>query len=586
MTGRRVNYTFTFHRHNIMSKRKKALELIQEGRALFDAGRFGQAAALAESALGNFPDDQAARELLADAAFHQGDFPKVVATMRPLLQQTPNNPVYHNKIAVAYALQSDFKAAAVHLREALQLKPDHLPACLDLCKVSTELGKFTDAIQAGLQAVRLAPHNPKSHERLALAYEVYGFYDKAREHYEIAAKLAPNDGLRQYACGQSFQGTGDKEAALRYLEKAIDLLPRYAPAYHARARMNRYETPDHEDFSKIKSLLKDPELADNFHALLLFTLGKMYEDCGLYEQAFDQFTEANRIENRKYHYRPEAYRDLVTRLIESCPTEIFSTTPGPGHPSQVPLFIVGMPRSGTTLVEQILACHPAVFGAGELPWFIKCAYDLPGIVQPSRPYPECIADLDQGKAQTLGQDYLDYLISLADSKNYTYIINKWPNNYERIGLIARIFPNARFIHCKRDPLDNLISQYTLFFPNAAEYSYDLFNLGAHHTQYERLMRHWNHVLTGRIFNIQYEELVADQEAWSRKLLEFLELPWDPACLSFHKSDRVVRTYSDAQVRKPMYSSSIGRWKNYEQFLEPLRRGLRWQEESVDAIKPD
>lgn len=568
-----------------MNNRKKVTALIREGRALLDAGKSEQASALAESALGILPDDQAARELLADAAFHQGDFPKVVAVMRALLEQAPTNPVYHNKIAVAYALQSEFKVAAVHLREALQLKPDHLPAWLDLCRVSTELGEFAEAIQAGLHAVRLAPHDPKTHDRLALAYEVYGFYDKAREHYEIAAKLAPNDGLRQYACGQSFQGTGDKGSARQYLEKAIELLPRYAPAYHARARMNRYETPDHEDFSKIKSLLKEPELTDDYRMVLLFALGKMYEDCELYVQAFQHFAEGNRIENRKYHYRPEAYRDLVTRLIESCSTGVFSTTSGPGHPSQVPLFIVGMPRSGTTLVEQILACHPEVFGAGELPWFIKCAHDLPGVVQSSRPYPECIADLDQDKAQTLGQEYLDYLISLTDSNNYTYIINKWPNNYERIGLIARIFPNARFIHCQRDPLDNLISQYTLFFPNAAEYSYDLFNLGAHHTQYDRLMRHWNHALTGRICNIQYEELVADQETWSRKLLGFLGLPWDPACLSFHKSDRVVRTYSDAQVRKPIYSSSIGRWKHYEQFLEPLRRGLRWQEESADPTNP-
>jgi len=568
-----------------MSKKKKVFGQVREGRALFDAGKFEQAAVLAESALGILPGDQAARELLADAGFHQSDFPKAVAVLRSLLEQAPNNHVYHNKIAVAYALQSEFKTAAMHLRKALRIKPDHLPACLDLCKVATELGEFTEAIQAGLQAVRLSPQNPKVHDHIAMAYEVYGFYDKAREHYEIAARLSPNDGLRQYACGNSLQGIGDKESARQYLEKAIELLPRFVPPYQALARMNRYSSPDHEDFTKLKSLLDDPDLAENNRGVLHFALGKMYEDCGLYEQAFEHFAAGNRTEKRKYHYRPEAYRDFVNRLIDSCPAENYSATSGRGHPSSTPLFIVGMPRSGTTLVEQILSCHPDVFGAGELPWFIKCANDAPEIVRSSRPYPECIADLDGQEAQMLGKAYLDYLTSLTGSDNYKYIINKWPNNYERVGLIARIFPNARFIHCQRNPLDNLISQYTLMFPNSVEYSYDLFHLGAHHTQYERLMRYWESVLTERFFRIQYEELVRDQELWSRKLLDFLGLPWDPACLSFHKSDRIVRTYSEAQVRQPMYSGSIDRWKHYEKFLEPLQRGLRWSEQLTDPTNP-
>ncbi|MEA2079495.1 MAG: sulfotransferase [Pseudomonadota bacterium] len=568
-----------------MSKKKKVFGLVREGRTLLDASKLQEATTRAESALAILPADQAARELRADVAFRQQDLPTVIGILRSLLEQVPNNPIYHNKIAVAYALQSEFETAAIHLRKALRLKPDHLPACLDLCKVATELGEFSEAIQAGLQAVRLSPQNPKVHDHIAMAYEVYGFYNKAREHYEIAARLSPNDGLRQYACGNSFQGVGDKESARQYLEKAIELLPRFVPPYQALARMNRYSSPDHEDFSKLKSLLDDPDLAENNRGVLHFALGKMYEDCELYERAFEHFAAGNRIENRKRHYRPEAYRDLVTRLIESCPAENFSTTSGLGHPSRVPLFIVGMPRSGTTLIEQILACHPDVFGAGELPWFIKCANDLAGIVQSSRPYPECIAELGEKEAQTLGKAYLDYLTSLAGSDHYKYIINKWPNNYERVGLIARIFPNARFIHCQRNPLDNLISQYTLMFPNSVDYSYDLFNLGAHHTQYERLMHHWESVLPRRFFHIQYEELVADQEVWSRKLLDFLDLPWDPACLNFHKSDRVVRTYSDAQVRKPMYSSSVGRWKHYEKFLEPMQRGLRWAEELTDPTSP-
>ncbi len=548
---------------------------------MFDAERYAEATTFAESVLRSIPKNQAAKELLADIAFRQNNFPKVVVMMQSLLKKAPNNHIYHNKIAVAYALQEEFKKAAIHLRKALQIQPDHLPAWLDLCKVATELGEFSEAIQAGIQAVRLAPQNPKTHDRLALAYEVYGFYDKAQGHYEVAAKLAPNDGLRQYACGMSFQGIGDKESARKYLEKTTELLPKYALTYHALSRMNKYTSSEHGDFTKLKSMIDEPGQTENNRAVLHFALGKMYEDCKLYEQAFEHFDLGNQIEDRKRGYRPEAYRNLVTRLIESFSRNFFSETSGLGHSSHLPLFIVGMPRSGTTLIEQILACHPDVFGAGELPWFIKCAHDLPETVRSSRPYPECISGLGEKEAVSLGQSYIDYIISLAGSDNHKYIINKWPNNYERVGLIARIFPNARFIHCQRNPMDNLISQYTLMFPNSVDHSYDLFNLGAHYTQYERLMRHWEDVLSERFFHIQYEDLVQEQEAWTHNLLDFLDLPWDPACLSFHESERVVRTYSDDQVRKPMYSSSVARWKNYEKHLEPLYRGLRWPKDGDD-----
>lgn len=561
--------------------KKKAITQLQLGRAEFNAENYAGAATIADLVLRSFPKNQEAKELLADVAFRQNDFQKVVAVMLSLLKKVPNSHIYHNKIAVAYAVQEEFKKAAIHLRRALKIQPDYLPACLDFCKVATQLGEFSEAVQAGVHAVKLAPQNPKTHDRLASAYEVYGFYDKAREHYEIAAKLSPDDALRQYACGMSLLGIGDKASARKYLEKATVLFPKYAPTYHALSRMNKYSSPDHEDFNKLKSLLEDPELTENNQAVLHFSLGKMYEDCKLFDQAIKHFDVGNKIENQKRDYRPEASRDLVTRLITSFSGDFFSKTSSLGHSDYAPLFIVGMPRSGTTLIEQILASHPKVFGAGELPWFIKCAYELPETIHSSKHYPECIVELDDKIAHSLGQEYLDYLVTLAGSDRYKYIINKWPDNYERVGLIARMFPNARFIHCQRDPLDNLISQYTLLFPNSVDYSYSLFNLGAHHTQYKRLMRHWENVLADRFFHIQYEDLVQDQEAWTRKLLDFLELPWDSACMNFYKSDRVVRTYSDDQVRKPMYSSSVARWKNYEKHLEPLHRGLRWSDDTND-----
>jgi tetratricopeptide (TPR) repeat protein len=558
-----------------MSKPTKASQQLGRARALLQAGKLPEAAALLRSILTRSPVNSAAQELMAEVAVRNGDLAAAAGILQKLLAANPDNHLLHNKIAVVYALQSQFPQAAAHLHRALTIKPDHLPAQLDLCKVTREMGLLDESIRAGLAAVQLGPNDARTHSALALSYERFGLHQKAHTHYCRAAELAPDDPRRQFACGFGYLGSGDKATARRYFERVIALSPGDAQAHWMLARLQRYTSTGHADFQRLQQLLENPSASDDERSYLHFALGKMYEDCECYAEAFQHYTVGNRLEGKKYHYRPEDYRERVDGLIEAYSADFLSHLAPAGNPSRKPLFIVGMPRSGTSLVEQILASHPQVYGAGELSWLVKTEHDLAGFLRSSQDYPACVRAIDAQQIDLLAGKYLSYLDALSDHGPYTYISDKMPSNYERIGLISLLFPHARIIHCQRDPLDNAISQFSLLFQGAIEYSHDLFNLGTHYAEYQRLMAHWRNLFPERILDVRYETLVANHEAETRRLLDFLQLPWEPGCLRFFEAHRTVRTSSDLQVRQPIYATSIGRWKHYEKYLEPLRRGLRW-----------
>ena len=560
-----------------MRKPPKASHQLDRARALLQAGQLPEAAALLRAQLTRNPRNSAAQELMAEVAVRNGDLAAAVRILQQLLAADPDNHLLHNKIAVVYALQSQFPQAAAHLRRALSIKPDHLPAQLDLCKVTREMGLLDESIRAGLAAVQLGANDARAHSSLALSFERFGLHQKAHEHYCRAAELAPDDPQRQFACGFGHLGSGDQATARRYFERVIALSPGNAQAHWMLARLQRYTSTGHADFQRLQQLLENSSVSDDERSYLHFALGKMYEDCECYAQAFEHYTAGNRLEGRKFHYRPEDYRARVDRLIETYSADFLARLAPAGNPSRRPLFIVGMPRSGTSLIEQILASHPQVYGAGELSWLVKTEHDLPAFLHSQQDYPACVRAVDVKQIDLLARKYLSYLEVLADHGPYTYISDKMPSNFERIGLISLLFPHARIIHCQRDPLDNAISQFSLLFQGAIEYSHDLFNLGAHYAEYQRLMTHWRKLFPERILDVHYETLVANHAAETRRLLDFLQLPWEPDCLRFFDVRRTVRTSSDLQVRKPIYATSIGRWKHYEEYLEPLRRGLRWSD---------
>jgi hypothetical protein len=271
-------------------------------------------------------------------------------------------------------------------------------------------------------------------------------------------------------------------------------------------------------------------------------------------------------------FDPWLHRLEMDALMNIYSPEFMARMPRASIRSERPVFIVGMVRSGTSLVEQILASHPAVYGAGELPDIIQTVLSLHTVLGTEQHYPQCLSKLTQEKTDWLAQQYLGHLASL--SPDAARVIDKMPGNFMHLGFIELLFPGARIIHCMRDPLDTCLSAYFQDFSRTHQYSYDLSNLGAFYREYLRVMQHWREVLKLPMLEVRYEELVANQEAVTRRMVEFCGLEWDERCMQFHKAKRYVATASYDQVRQPLYNKSAGRWKHYERFLEPLRKGLR------------
>jgi hypothetical protein len=302
----------------------------------------------------------------------------------------------------------------------------------------------------------------------------------------------------------------------------------------------------------------------------------LLDRAGAYDEAFQHFQEGNRRRREQFLQEGQgfdraAHSELVDRLLRVFTADYFERVRGFGSDSEVPVFVTGMPRSGTSLVEQILSHHPEAAGLGELRDIPKMVTDLPARLQTAEKYPECLAYLDQAAVQGLGQAYLNRIQQLAGSARR--VSDKMLENFLHLGLIATLFPRARIIHCRRDPLDTCVSCYLQFF-HGLDFTWDLADLGSYYRDYQRLMAHWQTVLPMPILDINYEDLVADVEDQSRRLLTFCGLDWNDRCLRFYENPRAVRTVSKLQVRRPIYTSSVGRWRHYAAHLGPLQEALR------------
>ncbi|MEM9002874.1 MAG: sulfotransferase [Cyanobacteria bacterium P01_F01_bin.86] len=420
-------------------------------------------------------------------------------------------------------------------REAYQkfLQLDgYQPKVLNMLGVlAIEQSDFIDAVGWISQAIAHNPDNPTFHHNLATVLQVLGNFEDAEYHYARTLKLRPD----------------------------------YAEAYFNFADTRRFQAED----DLVKMLAVQLETVDQKsledRCFLHFAAGKIYQDLKDYPRAFAHFKAGNEASNVVFDR--EQHDALIQRSIEICDRTLFEAQLGSSTVQASPIFIVGMPRSGTTLTESILNSHPMVKGLGELPHIRRIARRLLASVQ-KIPYPECLQSVSPGVLNGFAEGYLKRTVQLAPKAKFT--VDKLPGNFMYLGLIALLFPNAKIIHCQRHPLDTCLSCYFKKFRNGQEFSFDLEDLGYYFLTYKRLMQHWAEVLPIPIFQLTYEQLVQEQAQVSRELLAFCELPWDEACLAFNKRDRPVQTASNWQVRQPLYASSVNRWQRYETELAPLR----------------
>ncbi|RWD63740.1 MAG: tetratricopeptide repeat protein [Mesorhizobium sp.] len=448
--------------------------------------------------------------------------------------EEPQNPYYHLSLGETYLQLSEFSPAIEHIKHALALKPDLVEAICALGDAYNSFDKGELALPLFEKALRINEDHPVARLGLPRALASLGRMDEAAVHLKAA------------------------------IERRIAVPAAYNALVHTRKYLE--EPPE---LAEILTELQSPEHGSKGAPPLHHAAGKVLNDLRRYRGAMDHFKQGNQYGTGKFDL--EAHRRWVDATIETFTPELVASMAAFGNRSEAPVFVVGMPRSGTTLTEQICASHPGVHGAGELSKLARTASGL-GLNDRSNPdLGKSIAAMTPELTRTLADGHLAYLRERAPEA--LRIVDKMPHNFEQIGLIGILFPNARIIHCRRDAIDNCISCFVLQFNEAHSYSGDLQTLGLYYREYDRLMRHWSKVLPGRIFENRYETLIENQEEQSHRLIDYLGLPWDEACLRFFDRAGSVNTYSNWQVRQPIYKSSVKRWKNYESEIQPLIEAL-------------
>ncbi|MCX2980601.1 sulfotransferase family protein [Halieaceae bacterium IMCC14734] len=501
-------------------------------------------------------------------------YEEAVATLRKVLAVKPDFADAHSNIGNAFVALEKYEIALQAFDRALELRPEYAEPYLGRARVFHEQGQLQLAEEAANSALLIDAGKAEAHCVLALVYAEQGSPEKAMQQWEQALSIDP-------ALQRAYIGKGSllmeqglmKEAESSQLQ-ALELDSDSLAARIALTQV-RKTLPGDENFLELEARVRDIDgLYESKAMALHFALGKCYDDLGDYNSAFPHFLSACAIKRRSIEYSPADTETLVDQLISFFDVERVSSAVGGGCSSELPVFVLGMARSGTTLTEQIIASHPQVYGAGELPDLLALAHshDNP---QSECYYPFSLSETDQAGFAEMGASYVSGLHERFGQA--LRITDKMPANFFAVGLIHLILPHAKIIHIRRNPLDTCISGFSKLYNRGQLYSYDLAELGQYYRQYYRLMQHWTAVLpAGRLLEICYEDLVADQEMQARRIIEHCGLEWTDRCLDFHKTKRSVRTASAAQVRQPIYTSSIERWRRYEKFLQPL----------CDALGPD
>ena len=466
----------------------------------------------------------------------------------------------------------DCQSAFSLLSRAIELEPDEGETHEHLGLVLLELGYAPEAEAEFRQALELTVDLPRAsiYSNLAFALLEQGKASESEKYCKAALALLPDYGEALNNLGLALTEQGRFQEAEKSFRRGIKIQPTLIKAYAGLAELVIFKADD-PAISSLEAICNKNFLGFNEQIMGHFTLGKMYGYFSDWDASFRHYTSGNTLRGQQGpRFDSKNYRKNINRLIATCDAEYFMRHSYSDSvcDSKLPVFIVGMPRSGTTLVEQILASHSAVDGAGELPFVMQLAWqvfkkDSGSLVVPDR-------DFLQTELRTLSKTYLQKILGKNKkcSEN-SRVVNKMPHNFEYLWLISVIFPQATIIHCKRDPYDTCLSCYFSNFRQPHPYKNHLSTLGDFYRQYQRLMTHWKSVLPVSVFDVSYEELIHNQKSVSRALIEFCGLKWEPECLEFFRNTRHIKTPSALQVRKSLYSSSIGKWNNYEKFLKPL-----------------
>ncbi|MGD0491127.1 MAG: sulfotransferase [Steroidobacteraceae bacterium] len=462
--------------------------------------------------------------------------------------------------------------AELLLAAVLRLAPGYRAARREYAGVLAELHRHGEARRELDLLLEEEPDNRDLRTSYAFNCVGLGEHERAIELYGVLLEDAPADTELHLSIAHAQKTLGRREQAVESYRRAAACRPDFGDAYWSLANLKTYRFTA-EELTRMRAAESAPTtaLVDRYH--LSFALGKALEDRGDYEESFRYYERGNELKRSENTYRPEIIENNTRQQIEICTAELFAGRRGWGSPDRSPIFIVGLPRSGSTLLEQILASHSEVEGTQELPNIQQIVHRLRGRVPDmNNPrYPRILAQMSAEEALSLGEHYLEGTRAYRTGK--PYYIDKMPNNFRHLGLIHLMLPNARIIDARREPMACCFSNFKQLFANGQEFTYSIDDIARYYRTYLELMRHWDRVLPGRVLRVHHEEVVDDLDGNVRRVLEFCGLEFQPQCLEFYKTERSVRTASSEQVRQPIYREGLDQWRHFEPWLGPLETAL-------------
>lgn len=517
------------------------------------------------------------RELVAvTSMIHEGKLFKAEQLCRNFLQNNKHH-VEAMRLLAQIGNELDVLGDAEFLLEScLEFEPDYDQARYDYANLLLKMQKFEQAHEQTQMLLERHPENLAFRSLLANAAAGIGDHHNAIGLYNEVLEKSPRQVQLYVMRGHAEKTVGDLDAAVESYRSAYQLNPGHGDAYWSLANTKRYRFTDQEVEQMAKYEDAD-ETGSEDRIHLCFALGKAHEDRGDFERSFEFYERGNALKAKSVRHKPTHLNIRTSAQIEVCSREFFRARAGVGCDAPDPIFIVGMPRAGSTLLEQILASHSRVTGTYELPHIIALAQRLRGtheLVEEAGGtprYPRILAELEEDYFRRFGEQYIDDTLLYRHGADF--FIDKNPNNFFHLGLIRLILPNAKIIDARRHPMSCCFSGFKQLFGQGQEFSYGLQSIGNYYREYIELMDHWDRALPGWVLRVQYEEVVDDLDTQVRRLLDFCELDFEPACLEFHKTERSVRTPSSEQVRQPIYRSGLEYWRNYEPWLDTLKDAL-------------
>jgi len=531
----------------------------------------------AQEARRRFLDLSPTGRMLTDAShcWRAGDTARAEELCEEVLKKDPANMDALRLLASIATEDERFVIAEGLLKRIVKLSQNHYLAHSNLGRFLGDRGRIPEAIEEMRLAVKLDPAIVDNHRILGDLLSLVGNTQDALEAYENALRVDPDEASALAGRGHAMRILGKSAEAIEAYEQCTTLRPEIGDAWWSLATMRGYSFSD-QQLATMQGQLESTDIDKNTRIYMAFALARDAESQEQYADAWAFYERGNQFKREQVKYDPVTTEITHNSMIQTCDAELLARSGSVDLSEPGPIFILGMPRSGSTLIEQILASHSMVEGGGELPYIVMLTSTLGGQQEKpkgkARRYPEILEDMTADQLLAVGQSYL-YHTRPHRKQKLPFLTDKMPANFTHVGLIHMALPHARIIDARRHPLDTCVGNFRQFFAQGKNMTYDMYEMADYYLEYHRIMAHWDKVLPGRVLRVRYEDVVADLEGQTRRLLDYCGLPFEDACLDFHRNERPVNTASSEQVRQPIYADSVGYWKKFESQLEEIQEIL-------------